>query len=164
VYLPLIFLLHICMYIHDLHTYIAIVKGYPAGGSLPCCAKNLVHTGPRDGSGGGFLPGFAGRMRVWDGSPSGRSRATPHMKCYFAYFHSSAPHKLEQQGTTLEAFLERIILSIITVPLTAITIINVNNYSDSCSAPTCKTSHIYLSLRVHVTMHCSLQCTFRGFC
>ena len=58
------------------------LQGYAAGQSLPCASKNLI----REASGKpSFLPGFSGRMGVWDGRPSGRNRATPHMKCYFAY-------------------------------------------------------------------------------
>eukprot|EP01035_Chromulina_nebulosa_P030484 gene30484-40505_t len=72
------------------------LQGYSAGSSLPCAAKNLVRTGHVDNTSEGFLSGFAGRMRVWDGSPSGRSRATPHMKCYFAY-NCSPPHEHSQQ-------------------------------------------------------------------
>jgi tyrosyl-DNA phosphodiesterase-1 len=32
-----------------------------------------------------LIKGFQGRLKSWDGTPSGRSRATPHMKCYFRY-------------------------------------------------------------------------------
>jgi tyrosyl-DNA phosphodiesterase-1 len=32
-----------------------------------------------------LLEGFQGRLRCWDGSPSGRQRAPAHMKCYFPY-------------------------------------------------------------------------------
>jgi len=65
------------------------LQGYDAGGSLPCSAKNILVNGTNNV----FLPGFAGRMRVWSGIPSGRERATPHMKCYFAYKQTDSSGK-----------------------------------------------------------------------
>lgn len=32
-----------------------------------------------------LLEGFQGRLRYWNGTPSGRQRAPAHMKCYFPY-------------------------------------------------------------------------------
>lgn len=55
------------------------LQGYASGGSLPCNSKTIC---TEDGS---LLPGFQNHLCRWDGSPTGRARATPHMKCYFRY-------------------------------------------------------------------------------
>jgi tyrosyl-DNA phosphodiesterase-1 len=55
------------------------LQGYAAGGSLPCSRKTLYSSHQQ------LLPGFAHCLHSWDGSVSGRARATPHMKCYFRY-------------------------------------------------------------------------------
>jgi hypothetical protein len=66
------------------------LQGYDSGGSLPCSAKNLYDLKTTSFSlGQKLIAGFEGRLRRWDGTPSGRQRATPHMKCYFRYNISS---------------------------------------------------------------------------
>lgn len=60
------------------------LQGYQAGGSLPCARKNMYDPGSSPAQ-AQLLPCFRGRLREWDGSPAGRQRATPHMKCYFRY-------------------------------------------------------------------------------
>eukprot|EP01031_Cornospumella_fuschlensis_P033048 gene33048-39978_t len=56
------------------------LQGYASGNSLPCNSKTLFRP-----DGKTLLPGFADHLYQWDGSVSGRQRATPHMKCYFRY-------------------------------------------------------------------------------
>ena len=97
-----------CIFTYSTYIYtynlvsVFFLQGYSAGSSLPCAAKNLVRTVHGDDTTSeGFLSGFGGRMRVWDGSPSGRNRATPHMKCYFAYYCSPQPHHEHSEKTRL---------------------------------------------------------------
>lgn len=55
------------------------LQGYVSGNHLPCSGKNLFDKS------GKLLPGFQNRLYRWNGTPSGRQRATPHMKTYFRY-------------------------------------------------------------------------------
>lgn len=72
-------------------------QGYASGGSLPCNWKTLTTDGQH------LLTGFQDRLFRWEGGPSGRERATPHMKCYFR--HVVPPNKLEDQVVELAWFL-----------------------------------------------------------
>lgn len=97
------------------------LQGYVAGGSLPCAKKNMYDpgsstsstssssagTGTGAGVGMQLLPCFRGKLREWDGAPSGRQRATPHMKCYFRYRYihhiSVSPRSTSTSGSTLSS-------------------------------------------------------------
>lgn len=62
------------------------LQGYVAGGSLPCAYKNMFNgTDGKSMQLSSVQAGFRSKLRVWDGSPTGRALATPHMKCYFRY-------------------------------------------------------------------------------
>lgn len=59
------------------------IQGYMAGGSLPCNASTICEDSQRVLS--TLKEGFTGNLYRWEGSPSERHVATPHMKCYFKY-------------------------------------------------------------------------------
>ena len=75
-------------------------QGYASGGSIPCAAKNMYNMDLVNASHHFQLinvqNGFQSLLRYWDGTPSGRQRATPHMKCYFRY-HYDADDEIEMR-------------------------------------------------------------------
>ncbi len=70
------------------------LQGYDSGGSLPCSVKTMYDmklvTDSQNLSLQNVQSTFRHTLRTWDGSPFGRGRATPHMKCYFKYNVTSA--------------------------------------------------------------------------
>lgn len=55
--------------------------GYRSGGSIPCNAKNMFVSEQSTE----VKPRLRQLLHVWDGSPTGRGRAMPHIKTYCRY-------------------------------------------------------------------------------
>lgn len=59
-----------------------ILKGYSSGSALPCSERNLLDMEHDPNQ---LQKGFKGLLRIYDGSPVGRARNPPHVKCIFRY-------------------------------------------------------------------------------